>query len=173
MRLMILGVSLAGLLAACSDNTPAAPPEEARIDALKPGEYEVTATVDSLRSTDKTSPSTRSRTGSSTTSRICVPADGSLAPATFVEAGETCNAGDNYMGGGRLSLQYKCLRGGEQLTQAVDGSFTADSFTGKVTTATYFQGSGDYEMVRTMTGKRVGECSAAPPGEAPAQKAAQ
>jgi hypothetical protein len=161
MRGIILNVAALGLLAACSDDAPPAKPAKVRADALKPGEYEVTATVDVLRSTDKTTPATKSKAGATQTARICVPADGALDPATFAEAGENCTASDNYMRGGRMSLQYKCLRGGEQVTQTVDGSFTADSFTGKVMTATYFQGSGDYEMTRTMTAKHVGDCPAA------------
>ena len=165
MRSIILSMTAAGLLAACSDSAPPAKPAKVRVDALQPGEYEVTAKVDALRSTDKTTPATRSKVDATTTTRICVAADGALDQATFVEAGETCTGADNYMRGGRMSLQYKCLRGGEQLTQTVDGSFTADSFTGKVMTATYFQGSGDYEMTRTMTAKRVGDCPAAPAGE--------
>ena len=63
------------------------------------------------------------------------------------------------MRNGRMSLQYKCTRGSDQLTQLVDGDFKADSFEAKVTTATYFTGAGDYEMTRTFTGKRVGDCS--------------
>ena len=161
MRAIIMSVAAAGLLAACSDSAPEPKPAKVRVDALKPGEYEVTAKVDALRSTDKTTPSTQSTVDAARTTRICVPADGALDPATFAEAGEKCTGSDNYMSGGRMSLQYKCLRAGEQVTQTVDGSFTADSFTGKVMTATYFQGSGDYEMTRTMTAKRVGECSAA------------
>ena len=45
--------------------------------------------------------------------------------------------------------------------QLADGDFKADSFEAKLKTATYFAGPGDYEMTRTMTGKRVGECPAA------------
>jgi len=163
MRTIILGVAAAGLLAACSDSAPEAKPEKVRANALEAGEYEVTAKVDSIRSTDKTTPATRSKVADAAkVARVCVPADGALDPATFAEAGEKCTGADNYMRGGRMSLQYKCLRDGEQVTQTVDGSFTADSFTGKVMTATYFQGSGDYEMTRTLTAKRVGDCSAAP-----------
>jgi hypothetical protein len=169
MRGILLSVAAAGLLAGCSDDAPPPKPAEVRVDALKPGEYEVTAKVDVLRSTDKTTPATKSKLGATATERICVPADGALDPATFAEAGEKCTAFDNYMSGGRMSLQYKCLRGGEQVTQTVDGTFTADSFTGKVMTATYFQGSGDYELTRTMNAKRVGECPAA---AAPADKKA-
>ena len=165
MRTIIFGIAAAGLLAACSESAPP-PPKKERVNALKPGEYEIVAKVDALRSTDQTAPATQSKTGASKTSRICVPADGALDPATFTEAGETCTGADNYMRGGRMSLQYKCLRGGEQLTQTVDGSFTADSFTGKVMTATYFQGNGDYEMTRTVTARRVGDCPAAPAQEA-------
>ena len=166
MRTIIFSMTAAGLLAACSGSAPPAKPEKTRVDALKPGEYEVIAKVDALRSTDKTTPATRSEVDATTTTRICVPADGALDPATFAEAAETCTGADNYMRGGRMSLQYKCLRGGEQMTQTVDGSFTADSFTGRVMTATYFQGSGDYEMSRTVTARRVGDCPAPAAGEA-------
>lgn len=169
MRILILSVAAAGLLAACSDDSATkAKPEEERASSLKPGEYEVTAKVDALRSTDKTTPKTASKvTNPPQVTRTCVPAGGSINPAAFAEAGEKCGGGDNYMRGGRMSLQFKCNRGGEQLTQMVDGNFTADSFTGKVMTATYFQGSGDYEMTRTLTGKRIGDCPAAPAKEAP------
>lgn len=164
MRTIILGLAAAGLLAACSDDSATqAKPDEAKADALKPGEYEVTAKVDEIHSTDKTTPATASKVADpAKVTRTCVPADGTIDPATFAEAQEKCFASDSYMRGGRMSLQYKCNRAGEQVSQLVDGNFTADSFTGKVMTATYLSGSGDYEMTRTMTGKRVGECPAAP-----------
>ena len=50
----------------------------------------------------------------------------------------------------------------DQLTQLVDGNFKADSFEAKVNTATYFAGDGDYELTRSFTGKRVGDCPAEP-----------
>ena len=43
--------------------------------------------------------------------------------------------------------------------QLADGSFKADRFEAKLSTATYFTGSGDYAMTRTFTGKRVGSCA--------------
>jgi hypothetical protein len=164
MRILILSVAGAGLLAACSDDSATkAKPEEERAASLKPGEYEVTAKVDEIHSTDKTTPKTASKVANPPTiTRTCVPAGGTIDPATFAEAGEKCSGSDNYLRGGRMSLQFKCNRAGEQVTQMVDGNFTADSFTGKVITATYFQGSGDYELTRTITGKRVGDCPAAP-----------
>ena len=81
MRGIISSVAAAGLLAACSDDAPPAKPAKVRADALKPGEYEVAATVDVLRSTDKTTPATKSKVGATQTARICVPADGALDPS--------------------------------------------------------------------------------------------
>src|SRR5215211_8065486 len=106
MRTIFVAVTAAGLMAACSgDGGTAADPEETRVDALKPGEYEITAKVASLRSTDKTTPETQSKLGDpAKVARICVPADGTIDSAAFVEAAETCKAMDNYMRGGRMSL---------------------------------------------------------------------
>ena len=174
MRTIVAALTGAGLLAACGDQgagDPAAKPKRAA--ALEPGEYEVTAKVDAIRSTDNSTPVTASAAADPPkTARTCVSADGTLDPATFAEAEEKCSASDSYMRGGRMSLQFKCNRPGKGLlTQMVDGNFTADSFTGKVLTATYFTGSGDYELSRTITGKRVGECPAAAPDAAPAEAA--
>lgn len=174
MRMMILALAAAGLLGACSDNTGNAAkpkPEEKAADALQPGEYEVSAKVDDIHSIDNTTPKSASKViDLAKVTRSCVSAGGTIDPATFAEAGETCTASDSYMRGGRMSLQYKCDRAGSgQLAQLVDGNFTADGFEAKVMTSTYFNGSGDYAMTRTLTGKRVGACPAAP---APAEKAA-
>lgn len=166
MRTIILGLAAAGLLAACSDSATDAK-KEAKAQALQPGEYEVTAKVDAIRSTDNSTPGTKSAAADPPrVTRTCVPANGTIDAAVFAEADETCTATDRYMRGGRMSLQFKCNRSGEGLmTQMVDGNFTADGFTGKLMTATYFAGPGDYELTRTITGKRVGDCPAAPPAE--------
>lgn len=158
------GIAAIAMLAACSDDSATQPkPETVKAASLQPGEYEISAKIDAIRSTDQTTPATKSKLGDPpTVARTCVPADGTIDPAVFTEAGETCQPMDNYMRGGRMNLQYKCKRGGEQLTQMADGDFTSDSFEAKVTTATYFRGSGDYELTRTFTGKRVGECGADP-----------
>jgi hypothetical protein len=176
MRMMILALAAAGLLGACSgntDNTAKPKPEEKAADALQPGEYEVSAKVDDIHSIDYTTPKTASKVADpAKVSRTCVPAGGTLDPATFAEAGELCTATESYMHGGRMSLQYKCDRAGSgQLAQLVDGNFTADGFEAKVMTSTYFNGSGDYAMTRTLTGKRVGACPAIPDKAAPAKVA--
>jgi hypothetical protein len=162
MRIMAMTVAAAGLLASCSDDSGApANNTVAHAAALRAGEYEIKAKVDELRSTDKTTPATESKVGADpVTSRTCVGPENKIEPAAFAEAGETCTASESYMKNGRMNLQYKCSRSGQgQLTQLVDGDFTDDGFTAQVRTATYFSGSGDYELVRSFTAKRVGECT--------------
>lgn len=160
MRTMISAIAAAALLAGCSDNAPPPKPTEAAASQLKPGEYELSATVDSIRSTDQSTPATKSAAGGpASITRTCVAADGTIPPSAFVEANETCVASDHYMSRGRLSLQFRCTRPVDgMLTQSVDGNFTADSFTAKLFTASYFAGVGDYELRRSVTARRVGEC---------------
>ncbi|MEO6582531.1 MAG: DUF3617 family protein [Sphingomicrobium sp.] len=161
MRTIVLGLTAAGLLAACSAE-PAPGPEEAEVTSLKPGEYEITAKVDEVRSMDQTTPATRAKVGGPpTTHRACVDSDGSIAPDAFAEAGDKCTASSAYVRNGRLNMQLTCTRPAGQLTQLVDGDFKVDSFAAKLRTATYFDKSGDYEMTRTVAGKRVGDCPAA------------
>ena len=171
MRTIILGVAAAGLLAACSGDSAKEAKKEAKAQALKPGEYEVTDKVDELRSTDNSTPATAIKVAAagepSPTSRICVGADGAIDPKLFAEAGDKCTPTGSYMRGGRLSFQSNCNRSGKGgVSQLVDGKFTADSFEATVTSSTFFSGPGDYTLVRTLTGRRVGECSAAPPAAA-------
>ena len=167
MRTMIIGLAAAGLLAACSGDTAQEAKKETKAAALQPGEYEVTDKVDEVRSTDNTTPATTLKVAAageaSPTKRICVGADGALDPKIFAEGGDQCTPTGSYMRGGRLSFQVNCTRAGKGgLSQLVDGKFTADSFEANVTSATYFSGPGDYSLTRTLTGKRVGDCPAAP-----------
>ncbi|MFL6734756.1 MAG: DUF3617 domain-containing protein [Sphingomicrobium sp.] len=161
MKKMMLAVAATGLLVGCSDDAPPPPKAAEAAAALSPGEYEIVAKVDELRSTDKTTPATKSKVGGEpVTTRTCVGPENKIEPAAFVEAGETCTASDSYFRNGRISLQYKCSRPAGILTQLVDGDFKADSFTAQVRTATSYAGSGDYELVRSFTAKRVGDCTA-------------
>lgn len=165
MRKMVMTtIAAASLLASCSGDSgaPANNVAEAAPAALQPGEYELVAKVDDLRSTDKTTPASALKVGGDpVTTRTCIGADNKIDAAAFAEAGESCKAADSYVRNGRMNLQYQCNRSGKgQLTHAVDGDFKADSFTVQVRTGTYFGGSGDYDLTRTVTAKRVGECQA-------------
>ncbi|WP_309662833.1 DUF3617 family protein [Sphingomonas sp.] len=162
MRTIIVGLAAAAVLAGCSDATAPQPQESEAAAALKPGEYAITAKIDDVHSTDKTTPVTKAKAGDPpTTRRACVAADGSIAAEAFADAGDKCAVSSSYVRGGRLSVQLTCSRPNGQVMQLADGDFKADSFEAKLKTATYFAGSGDYAMTRTMSGKRVGECPAA------------
>ena len=162
MRTIMMGLAAAWLLAGCSEGAAPKPEEEAKAAALQPGEYEITAKIDEVHSTDKTTPVTKAKAGDPpTTRRACVAADGSIAAEAFSDTGDKCAVSSSYIRGGRMSVQLTCSRTNGQVMQLADGDFKADSFEAKLKTATYFAGPGDYEMTRTMTGKRVGDCSAA------------
>jgi hypothetical protein len=153
------------VLSSCSGGDEAANTAvEERAASLQPGEYELTMAVKSVRSTDKTTPATSLKEGAQPVpTRTCVGADNQIDPAAFVEAAESCTAGDTYMSGGRMSLQFRCNRAGKgMLSHLVDGKFKKDSFSGDVITTTIFSGSGDYELTRSVEAKRVGKCTAKP-----------
>jgi hypothetical protein len=162
-RTMILTAAVLALGGCGEADKPKAKEKAA---ALAPGEYEVTIKVDSLKSTDKTSPATKAKAGAAGEPvRTCVPTDGKLDGKLFGEASDSCTQQSAYMSRGRMSFQFQCNRPGNGgLSQLVDGEFKAESFEAKVTTSTFFTGSGDYEMARTFTGKRVGDCSPAKEG---------
>jgi hypothetical protein len=171
MRTIVLGFAAAGLLAGCSGDTAKQAKKAAKAEALQPGEYEVTDKVEELRSTDNTAPATAMKAAAageaSPTYRMCVAKDGAIDPKIFAEAGDKCAPTGSYMRGGRLSYQLSCTRAGNGgLGQLIDGKFTADGFEASVSTSTFFSGPGDYALNRTLTGKRVGECPAAPPAAA-------
>ena len=94
MRMIIVGLTATALLAACSEEPAPKPAEDTRANALQPGEYEFTATVESVRSTDNTTPATNMKVaakGEETEKvRVCVPKDGSIDPLIFAEAGDQC-----------------------------------------------------------------------------------
>ena len=165
MRTIISALAAAAFVAGCSGESAQQPnaAEAETAKALEPGEYELTAKVDQVRSTDKTTPATSLKVGASAPAmRACVAADGSLDPKMFAEASDSCTVADSYVRNGRMSVQLKCKRAGQggNVMQLVDGDFTKDSFEAKVLGSTSFSGSGDYEMARSVTARRVGDCPA-------------
>ena len=162
-RLALITAAPLLLLAACSE-APKVDNRAGEAKRLQAGEFEVTAKVASLVSTDKSTPSTKLRVGATATAKGCVGADGIPEPALFTEPGDQCKIDNSYVSGAILNLAIKCTRAlpPGYVTSAVDGSFTADSFTATVTTDTSFYGNGDYKLVRNVTARRVGVCPPAP-----------
>lgn len=161
MRCFTIAVA-AALLAACGQEKPAENGSEQVPAALNPGEYEVTTLVESLRSTDQTTPATKAEAnGKPITHRACVASDGTVEPAMFSEAGDECRIENVYARNGRLTLSLSCSRPGAPglVAQSVSGTFSSEGFDAMVETATYLTGAGDYAMRRKMTGKRVGDCA--------------
>ena len=152
------------LLAAC-DDPPAVDKRAGEAKQLQAGGYQVTAKVTSLSSTDNSTPATKLKVGGTTITKGCVAADGTPEPMLFVDAGDVCKVNSSYTSGAILNLQLTCTRKSNPgyVTSAVDGQFTAQAFTAKVTTGTSFSGDGDYAMQRELTGKRVGVCTAPAP----------
>jgi hypothetical protein len=153
-------------LAACSQEAPA--PKQAAIPATLPaGTYEVTATVKSLVSTDKTPVPTFAKAGDVVTSRGCVGADGLPAPELLAAKGDVCEVQNPYVRSGRMNVTLDCNRKGQgKVMTMVDGKYDAEGFTGTLTASSSFAGSGDYKMVEEITARKVADqCTA---GEAPA-----
>ncbi|MBA3577926.1 MAG: DUF3617 family protein [Sphingomonas sp.] len=166
--LKIAAMTALAALAACSDDAPKQQNQAQTSNVMTPGLYEAGWTVSEVRSTDKTDPATKLTVGTSGDSKGCV--DGpAIDLALFAEGEDQCKQTSSYVRGGRINLQMQCKRDGEDgpVMQTVTGTSTGDSFEAEVSTSTYLTGFGDYSMVRTVTGKRVGACepeSPAAPG---------
>lgn len=150
------------LLASAGCGQEAAKPVAEETPATFPaGEYEIASEVIKLASTDQSVPATTLKKGDKQVTRACVAADGTPDPAMFVEAGDSCTVDSKYGRSGRMSVQYSCQRAAKgPIYVNADGNYKADSFDVMVTAATKFSGSGDYELARRLSGKRVGACPA-------------
>lgn len=160
--------ALALALTACGGETAEAPASDApakaeKVDALQPGAYEVTATVTALDITEGDTAATSLKVDDIITSNVCVGEDGKLPAETFAEAGDDCSIDSGaYFRRSSVRQQLTCSRPGKTgpINLLVDGEFTADSFESDVSTGTFLAGPGDYNMKRTIAGKRTGDCSA-------------
>ncbi|WP_300973484.1 DUF3617 family protein [Sphingomonas sp. LHG3406-1] len=163
MKRYLLVLAAGTAIAACSQEAEA--PKQAAIPASLPaGEYEVTATVTSLASTDKTPLPTFTKEGDRKTTRGCVGADGLPAAELLAAKGDTCQLQNPYARSGRMNVTLDCDRTGQGKVMAVlDGKYTADGFTGTVTSTSAFPGPGDYKLVEEISARKVADqCTAAP-----------
>lgn len=156
------------VMTGCSEDAPRQEAAEAPA-TLRAGQYEASWTVDSLRSVDKATPATNLKEKAAGTALGCVGPDGKFDLAIFAEDGDECQATNSYMRGGRISIDVGCRRQGDkgEVRQSINGTYDAQGFKAEVGTTTYLAATGDYAMVRTFTGRRVGEC---PPASEAAEK---
>lgn len=159
MRGMFIGAALAALsVAGCSEDPPAQ--KQTTGEPLAPGLYEASWTVKEIRSTDGAEPATELAVGSTGSAQACVAEGPQFDMALFADGTDECASTTTYARGGRINLQMQCKRANESgpVMQTVSGTSTADGFQGEISTSTYFAGFGDYSMVRTMNGRRIGDC---------------
>ena len=156
------------LLAACSDDAPPIDKRAGEAKQLAAGGYAVEAKVESLTKTDLGPPASKAKPGDMIKLAGCVAANGTPDASLFVHPGDQCRAMQSYTRGAILNIQYNCTRkgGAGSVNYSIDGQFTADAFTAKVTEGTSFTTPDDYTLVTTVTGKRSGTC----PAPAPAAK---
>ncbi len=163
MRKLVLAITPALLLAACGGEAPQA--DNAAAEAVVPaafpvGEWEVTSTVESVASTDQSTPAISAKKGDAATRNACV-ANASELSKLFAPEGAKCTAMSDYARQGRINTAYKCDISGGLLTPTVNGRYTADTLEVVVDSASMLSGTGDYQMSAKVAGKRVGDCPAA------------
>jgi hypothetical protein len=164
MRGMFIGAAVVALgVAGCSEEKPAE--NQATGQSLPPGLYEASWAVTEIRSTDRTDPATGLTVGSTGTAQACVQEGPVFDMALFANETDECASTTTYTRGGRINLQMQCKRANEDgpVMQTATGTYTADGFQGEISTSTYFTGFGDYSMVRTVNGRRIGDCPAENP----------
>ena len=163
MRALIPAATIAAAvtLAGCSEE-PQQQNQTQQKQALTPGLYEARWTVSEIRSTDKTDPATELTVGATGSARGCVREGPVIDVALFAEGSDKCTPSNSYTRAGRINMQTECKREGESgpVMQTITGTSTADGFEGEISSSTYLSGVGDYSMVRTVTGRRIGECPA-------------
>lgn len=165
----IFTAAAAAVVTSCSDGPTQQQVEAQHSGALTPGMYEASWTVTALRSTDKTDPATKHTVGATGSTKACVREGPVIDPALFAEDEDECRPTTSYARGGRINLQMQCKRPDEAgpVMQTITATSTADSFEGEISSSTYLSGFGDYSMVRSVKGRRVGDCTKeAPDSEA-------
>ena len=155
-------VAVAALgLASCGQE--AAAPKQAEVPkTLAAGTYEVTATVKSLVSTDKTPVPTFAKEGDKIVTQGCVGADGLPAPELLAAKGDQCTLTDPYVRSGRMNVTLDCNRKGQgKVMTILDGKYDAAGFSGTLTANSSFAGPGDYRLVEDITARKVSDqCTA-------------
>ena len=156
------------LAAACSERGEGEKKEEGPAAKVTAGQWETGHEVTTMRSTDKTEPALKAAAGDKETGSACIPAGGEAEPppALFAGAGHTCRYKNSYIRNGRITASLACRRKGidGELMMTVEGTYTATTLEGTVSTTSFLPGRGDFEMRRKLTGRHVAaSCQSAEP----------
>ena len=165
MRNHLIVSALALGLAACGggggENAAAEEEAAAPVDTFLPGNFVIRTEVTALDSVDDGEPATASGMGDTREIQVCVGEDGLLPAAAFGEDGDDCTIENPYQRKGRLRQQLVCNRSAGQVNLQVEADFTAEGVEGTVRSGSAFAGEGDYQMTRSITGERTGDCTQA------------
>ena len=158
MRSLALTVGLT--LAACSggaSQNAAAPAEEAK---LQPGQWEMTTQMTSTSPAQEKMPAEAMKP---VTVSSCITADQveKPQPTLFTASTGSCKYDTFYMANGILNFTMKCEQPGSSVASTVAGSFTATTMDAEVNMVTY-TADAQSNMSAKLSGRRVGECTAAP-----------
>jgi hypothetical protein len=166
----ILLVSATTLALAACGSADAPKQAEATPAKLPAGTYEVTATVKTLESTDKTPVPTFAKVGDVIKTQGCVGKDGLPAPELLAAKGDSCSLQNPYVRNGRMNVTLDCQRKGQgQVMAMLDGKYGADNFSGTLNSSSSFVGPGDYKLVEEITARKISDQCTAAPATAPAK----
>lgn len=156
MRNVVLTAIAAAALASCGEADQ--PPAETAVPTAFPsGEWEMSSVVESVTSTDQSTPAVAAKAGDKEVRKACI-ADAKGLAALFTPQGGDCSAISNYARQGRINTAYQCNVKGGQISPMANGRYTADSFEVQLDTSSRLSGSGDYQMRAKATGRRLGNC---------------
>ena len=163
----ILGLIPVLVLAACGGNGGAETNEAAaKAASPEPGQWELATEVTAFRTVDEGAPKIVATVGERATENVCVAPGGQLPAELFAGAGYDCSYGTYYVRNGRVNVTLDCRREGldGMVAIAAEGNSASDTaeFTRNVRTA--LATDGDVEIATRVSGRRTGECSAAPEG---------
>lgn len=167
MRHALILASLALVACEGSEAPKQAEAPKTAAQELSPGQWEVTTEVADFAQADKGSPAINTPKGTRATESVCVGEGEGKQPPAALLAGNvdyTCTYGNHYMSSGTLNTQLDCRRKGVsgQVMMSLDGSYTADTLEANQSLTTYLPGDGDVRIMSKLTGRRTGECTAAP-----------
>jgi outer membrane murein-binding lipoprotein Lpp len=166
MRRAVILTSL--VLAGCGGEAPKqAEAPKAAATELSAGQWEVATEVTQFTQMDKGKAAIDTPAGTRATETVCVGAGEGKQPPAALLAGSnayTCTYNNHYMSSGTLNTQLDCRREGVsgQVMMSLDGSYTADTLEANQSLTTYLPGQGDVRIQSKVTGRRTGECTAAP-----------
>ena len=154
-------------LCACSDGGGEAPKAKSEpATALQPGQWEVTSEVTRFAQNDKGAPKINTPAGTKATHSVCVDAADAKKPKPELFAGTEaqCKYNEFYMSRGALNAQLACTRPGlsGDVMMTAAGDFEATTFNTTLDTSTSLSTDGDVTIASKLTGRRTGECTAAP-----------